>query len=195
MFEMTAKADVVKIDYERVPAIWQERTRFIAIRAQINKTYSDPNLIQQIAVHEAAHAIYLEKAGTIGIRFFGPKILFDITKADPFDFENASVQGSGHDGKQTFDIAWVLRGTKACLAGGIAVRELTRVSDGGESGDIKRIEAFFEKVSASGLLPEFNADETTKKAYAELRKEIKELPLQAEIWTKVGEVIPIICRQ
>lgn len=185
--------DVVRIDFEQVPKERRGDPRFVGIRARINATYSDPNLIQQIAMHEAAHAIFLEEADTVGIKFFGPKIFYDSTKENPFDYQNASTKGSGRGGKQSFDAAWILKGAKACFAGGVAVRELMGVSDGGDATDTGLFDAFCDTLLASKLVRNIDRAGLAKLAQDELLTDLNVADTRVKIWNKVGDVIPQIC--
>jgi hypothetical protein len=182
----------VKIDITQVPDDRKNDPRFKHEHAKLVTIYSDPDKINNIAVHEAAHAIYLERAGTVNIKFHGPRIEYNVI-GDIFDSCSAYVQGGGYDGNHQLNEEWVLAIAKAHAAGGVAALKLTSVGVSGDTGDRDLFENACDKLCSTGSITITDRDALWTLAQNEVENELLDPSLQHEIWMKVIEIISLIC--
>jgi hypothetical protein len=174
------------IDISAVPEDKQKDARFVQLLASLQILCSSAEYITARYVHEAAHAIYLERAGATGVQFSGARIVYD-SKLDRFDHAGASVKGTGYNGKYGSDVlGWVSAMAKVHASGGIAVRKLTGVADPGDEGDREHFESFCDVVCKPNNYP---LDRTAlwKAAQDAVEKDLRSPAFRRTIWDKVAE--------
>jgi hypothetical protein len=174
------------IDVSTVPLDKQKDVRFLNLLATLQVLCANPQYITARYVHEAAHAIYLERAGAVGVKLRGAQIVYD-SKLDRFDHTGASVKGTGYNGQYGTDhFAWVIAMAKTHVAGGIAVRKLIAVLDPGDDDDRKHFELFCDAIcKSSGRTLDRPA--IWKAAQDAVEKDLRKPDFRKKIWAKVAE--------
>src|ERR1700721_580823 len=115
--------------------IWQQNRQadqeFFGFYWKMQGMYADRDYGRKICIHEAAHALYLEKDGR-EVCFRGPAILYD-NRTNKYYAIGAMVDG-GHDWMpNTKEL--LFQPPKQLVAGGVAVRKFLNVDAAGDETD------------------------------------------------------------
>jgi hypothetical protein len=122
-------ADVVQHNLERNP-------NFLALYWEMQDSFADREFGRKVCLHEAAHAVFMEKSGVPGIKFYGPAIVCDDARRK-FVTIGALVEG-GDTPNVKVDEHWILENAKHAAAGGVAVRKLLKADEAGDERDFER---------------------------------------------------------
>jgi hypothetical protein len=138
--------------------------------------HTDPTLIKAICVHEAAHGIYMRKAGAIKLRFKSMEIFWDSDK-DDFDIAAAAIAPD-------FDEQWEVTSdnidavARFHAAGGVATTTLTTEVNSMDRSDLEHFRLICSGLSNQSL----DALEIWKRAQVWVLNDLRSPQIRSEIW-------------
>lgn len=164
-----------RIDQTQIPPDKRYHPEVLKLLDSIENT--DPLLTTAICVHEAAHGIYMRKAGAIDLRFKGMTIFWDASKGE-FDIAAAAIAPTfGDDWKISEDNIDMIARYHA--AGGAATITLTSEVNPMDRDDLDK----FRKVCSSIPNAILDADKLWREAQAHVLSELqRDHKLKKEIW-------------
>src|SRR6266849_3320599 len=127
----------MKINISQVPQEKLTDPRFIRLQSELEGALCNQKWVAAFCAHEAAHIIYLTRAGMKDFTFRSATILYDAAR-DNFDGFPASVKPGGFNNDMLAQIngqQWILAVAMGHAAGGVAARKLTNAPDSGDQGD------------------------------------------------------------
>jgi hypothetical protein len=104
---------------------------FLALYWKMQEMYTDLNYGRKVCIHEAAHALYLEKGGR-EVSFYGPAILYE-NRTNKYHSIGAMVDGGYDWMPNTKEL--LFEHAKQLVAGGVAVRKFLNVDEAGDETD------------------------------------------------------------
>jgi hypothetical protein len=183
--------EAIKIDTSDVPQKMLADPLFLFCLADVRAKLADPNEVKAICIHEAAHLLYMTKAGMRDPEFSGPKIVYN-PQTGRFDRYGATVRCPNRDEKHISTLTvidWVFQLAKAHAAGGVAIRLLANYTGSGDSEDRENFDRAYNDISTDRPLP-MTADELWKEAHRILWLELNERPRQEFILSLAETIRP-----
>src|SRR6266404_7595869 len=111
---------MISLDKTRIPADKLDDPRIAAWEEAVLKSFHEESYRRGVCLHEAAHAIYMERAGAIRVTLHPAVALYD-PQNDEFDFATAGVQADfGLVGVEMNSLTMA----RWAVAGGVAKRLL-----------------------------------------------------------------------
>jgi hypothetical protein len=178
MIKFAAADPMFVLDKSRVPTDRREDPRLEAIEMNCCEVMQDPKYRVQVCVHEAAHAIYLRRAGATQLVYHGPVVLYDASK-DEFEVGTAGIQGTFPSEGVDLPLRVVARWH---VAGGIAKRLLTDASDAGDEQDF---EVFTGKCGEG--ISEKEIQQVWEVAKKDVEKDLRSPSFRQEVWKLARE--------
>jgi hypothetical protein len=170
------------VDKSRIPPDKLDDPRLADEEAALLRAMRDEENFLQVCVHEAAHAIYMERAGFVPV-LQGP-VIFYYSDTDTFDSGEAGVSGIAKDGGVDTDSFAMAR---RYVASGVASSVL--IGDGGESiepGDGQDFEVFSGEFVRLGGDPDEIA-EYWEQAKRDVEKDLRSPAFRQQVWDRARE--------
>jgi hypothetical protein len=182
----------MKIDTSQIPPEKLTDPLFLLNLADVQAKLNDPNEIQAICIHEAAHLFYMTKAGMKGPEFSGPRITYN-AQTGKYDRYGASVRCPNRDEKHLSTITvgqWAFQIAKAHAAGGVASQILAMrpKTDSGDSEDRENFNRAYAKLCFEFPDQTISADEMWKEAQRIIGLELQEAA-RRELILSMAELI------
>jgi hypothetical protein len=146
---------------------------------------ADIQFINAICVHEAAHGIYMVRAGAIDLKRRGPKIGYDTQRGEPFVSPAAVAPVFPKPWKADLDAV-----ARYHAAGGISERTLTIQTYVGDQKDFEDFRSFCDF-----YFPKYSIEAQTRwdRAQKEVAQDLRISAFQKEVWAKAFEFRDWLC--
>jgi hypothetical protein len=181
--------ECVRINYADVERRGRQTDpNFLAIYWDMQGSFADREFGRKVCLHEAAHAVFMEKSGVPNVKFYGPGIVCDHVNGK-FVPIGALVQG-GDTPDVNVDEHWILENAKHAAAGGVAVRKFLQAN---ELGDERDYERWIERCKDLPLyLRHLNPDELWKQAQEAVNVELDNDQTKATILARTEEYLRLL---
>jgi hypothetical protein len=149
---------------------------------EVLKAMQDPTYRLHVCLHEAAHGVYMQRAGAKRLNFHGP-VAFYRAESDTFDIGSAGMTPDFGDAGTKIDSLAMARWY---VAGGVATRSLTGWND--EDGDGQDLEVFVRECFR--LIPEITREDIStlwKQAKKDVERDLRRPKFRRELWQKARE--------
>ena len=166
-----------RIDISEVPSEKRTDPRFLELCKRIQN--SDPRQIKAVCVHEAAHGIYLRRAGAIDLRRRGTLVGYDV-QHDDFFISPAAVA-------PIFPTPWNARLDEVAryhAAGGVAMRTLTAETDVGDEKDLESLREFCNDFFPAQTA---NVHHHWQRAQSEVERDLRNPKFKQEVWEQARD--------
>ncbi len=127
------------LDKSRIPFEKLDDHRLKKAEEEVLESLQDSTYRLHSCLHEAAHGVYLERAGAKRLVCHGPVAFYD-AESDAFDIGTAGLEGDFGEHGVDCDLLAMARWY---VAGGVATRSLTAWND--EEGDGRDFEEFIRE--------------------------------------------------
>lgn len=184
----------IEIDLSQVPAEKLADPRLLVLRAQLEAALRNPKWVAAFCAHEAAHIIYLGRAGMTDFTFASATILYDAAR-DEFNGFPASVRPGGFNNDLLARInvgQWILAVAMGHAAGGVAARKLTNAPDSGDQGDYENFCNLCDVLCAQHPDWTFDRPGLWRAAQEAVEKDLRSPKFKHEIWDKAHEIKPLL---
>lgn len=167
----------------------QADPRFVDLYHYLQQKYRDLEFGRKVCLHEAAHAVYMERVEHQAVRFIGPAILYN-ENTDKFIAIGALVDGGFVWAPASEET--LFQEAKVRAAGGVAVRKLLNHDVAGDEQDRN---GFMEVCKrAPPHLQHINAEEMWARAQAAVEADLDNQQLRARIQAKTEEFMEQLYR-
>lgn len=170
----------LRLDKSRIPVDKQNDARLLRSEALLLLDMEDEQHRLRVCIHEAAHAIYMERAGLVPV-LHGPTAYYNPT-TDTFDFGEAAVHGKGGNGV-TLDSLVMARWF---VAGGVVSSLLI-----GEGvilpGDGQDFEVFTSELAKLGAGTE-TISQHWEQAKKDVEKDMRSPAFRREVWDRARDL-------
>ncbi len=168
---------MIVLDKSRIPDNRLEDPRLIAEGKNCCEALQDPRYRLQVCVHEAAHGIYLRRAGATELIYHGPVAYYDAA-IDEFDIGSAGILGKFPAEGVNMSAPELARWL---AAGGVAKCLLTDASDGGDGRDFEEFTRMCEGYGDQAIQLEWEA------AKKDIEKDLRSPAFRREVWKLARE--------
>jgi hypothetical protein len=170
------------VDKSRIPPDKQKDVRLVKAEQDLLSAMGNEQHCLQVCVHEAAHAIYMERVGVVPV-LHGPVAFYDST-TDTFDLGEAAVHGNAGDGVNVESLAMA----RWYVAGGVAVSVLIgEGEDPIEPGDEQDFGVFTAELVKAGASPEQIASHW-EQAKRDVKNDLRSPAFRRQIWDRARDL-------
>jgi hypothetical protein len=129
----------VRIEISEVPVAEQRQPRFQEVYDEMQTAFADRQFGRRVCLHEAAHSILMEQDGVKNVRFFGPEIIYDRSRENPFQRVDGRVRGDDDESIEVTKAAMFQKCVHSA-AGGVALRKFAPEleEDTGDGNDYRK---------------------------------------------------------
>ena len=173
-----------RFDKSRIPPDKLQDPRLAKLEADLLEMMQDDGYRLRTCLHEAAHAVYLERAGALEVILHGPVALYCPEK-DSFHMGTAAVQGRfSEDGQMVDSVAMA----RWYAAGGVAKRLLTNDPDPGADQDFEVFCAEFRRLTPQHEHKEESLLEHWEQAAKDVEKDLRDPAFRRLLWRRAHEL-------
>jgi hypothetical protein len=170
------------LDKSRIPCEKLNDPRLKKIEEDVLQAMQVSTYRRHSCLHEAAHGVYLVRAGAKRLIYHGPVAIYD-AESDTFDIGDAGIQGDFGEHGVNCD---PLKMARWYVAGGVATRILTAWSD--EEGDGRDFEEFvrqcpllIQEISREGI------SELWEQAKKDVERDLRSPAFRQELWRRARD--------
>jgi|SRR5882762_3102901 len=180
------------IDVSQIPQDKLNDSRFVDLHSKMEVALHSSKWIGAFCAHEAAHIIYLTRAGATEFTFTPPHISYDASE-DEFNGYPASVKANKLDNEILGRISerdWIIAAAKGYAAGGVVSRKLTNAPDHGDTEDYANFCTFCDVLCQERNDVSIDRPEFWKGAQEAVEQDLRSPAARREIWQKADEIKP-----
>lgn len=178
----------IRLDKSSVPEEFRNHPALLRAEAQVCRRQENRKYRTRTAVHEAAHAVYGEKAGAVRVYFTGPRALYD---AETGEVKISLGRCRTIFSSQTFVAPGALMAlARMGVAGRIAVKRLLGKDEKSDGADIR---AFQEMATTMLGANEQEIIDSWERAKNDVEEDFDDPEFRRRVWKKAGEVEPQLC--
>ena len=174
---------MIPLDKSEIPPEKRNDPRLAEWEEAVSKGIQNTSYRVGVCLHEAAHAIYLERCGACCVTLHVAVALYD-AQSDRYEASVAAVRPSFGKERALVDLDELAR---AYAAGGVAKRLLiaddTWMEEGGDQTDFR---IFAAEASKSGL-PVEEISRRWEQAKRDVEKDLRSPALRLQIWDRARE--------
>jgi hypothetical protein len=167
------------LDKSRIPPDKLNDPRLVRCEETLLAEMRNQQYLLQVCVHEAAHAIYMERLGLMPV-LHGPVAYYDADK-DTFDFGALAVHGNAGDGVEVTSIGMA----RWYVAGGVATSLLIG-SGADQATDGQDFEVFISELVKLGANDEAIAQHW-EQAKRDVEKDMRSPVFRREVWDRARD--------
>ncbi len=176
------------LDKSRVPPEKLDDPRLKKMEVGALRDMQDSKYRLHVCVHEAAHGVYLERAGAIRLIYHGPVARYDAAK-DTFNIASAAIQpGFGEQGVTADSLVMA----RYYVAGEVAQRVLTDFLDQDKVVERQDFEDFVSELrrhlSQAGLtLTDEVISQHWEQAKIDVERDLRSPAFRQELWRRARD--------
>ena len=162
----------------------QDEPGFIAARDKLLEKFKDRDFGRKVAIHEAAHAVFMEEMGVSNVELLDAEVDYDAERMK-FTPLGPSVYGP-IPLATSVDAARILAEAEVACAGGVAVRMFCGAASVGDAIDYRRFEERIQS-SIAGQMLRLDPAEVWKRAQASVDAKLGDEQFAARVRTKADQ--------
>jgi hypothetical protein len=162
------------LNKSRIPPEKLDDPRLANLEKGLLKFMNDDANRLRSCLHEAAHAIYLKRAGAVEVRFYGPVAHYR-PETDSFDVGDVGVAGDFGSVPVSCDSLAIARWH---AAGGVAKRNLTGDDNSGDETDLRDFYAWATKIG----MTQKEIDQHWRQAQIDVATDLRKPAFRQEVW-------------
>lgn len=170
------------LDKSRIPLEKLDDPRLKEKEDEVLQAMQDYTYRLHTCLHEAAHGLYLERAGAKNLIYHGPVAFYD-AEIDTFDIGTAGIEGNfGEHGVNCDSLAMA----RWYVAGGAVTRKLTGWLD--DEGDGRDFETFVRECLS--LIPEITTEAISalwEQARKDIEQDLRSPAFRRELWQRARD--------